>query len=110
MICVSLKQNKQGDIFWFEVKGHSGQAPAGNDIVCAGVSAIVQTALIGLEEVAEVKNAYTLADGFVECQLPLENISSEKKHCAAVILKTMRLGIESIAEQYPEFVRILVEL
>jgi uncharacterized protein YsxB (DUF464 family) len=35
-----------------DVKGHAGYAPHGQDIVCAAVSAIVQTAVLGLESIA----------------------------------------------------------
>ena len=33
--------------------GHANYAPYGEDIVCAGVSAILQTAVLGLENIAE---------------------------------------------------------
>ena len=36
-----------------EVKGHAMYGAHGRDIVCAGVSAILQTAVLGLEAIAE---------------------------------------------------------
>jgi len=45
---------ESGDML-ISVKGHANYGEFGKDIVCAGVSAIVQTALLGLVEIA---NAY----------------------------------------------------
>ena len=48
MIEVVICEEKNGRISAFRVHGHSGTAPKGRDIVCAGVSALAQTALLGL--------------------------------------------------------------
>ena len=39
----------------FRAKGHSGYAESGSDIVCAAVSAITQTACLGLMERLEAQ-------------------------------------------------------
>lgn len=36
-----------------KVEGHANYAPHGQDIVCAGVSAILQTAVLGLQAIAD---------------------------------------------------------
>ena len=41
------------DSFALDVYGHSGYAPAGDDIVCAGISALVQTLAIRADEIGE---------------------------------------------------------
>ncbi len=107
MIRALLKLDAEGNISGFSVKGHSGSAEAGRDIICAAVSGIVQTALIGLDEVAGIRDTYTVSDGNVECRLPKADgqINTDK---ALTIINVMWLGLESIAEQYPEFVRIKV--
>lgn len=43
---------KEGDVS-IDVVGHAEYDEYGKDIVCAGVSAIVQTALLGLEAIAQ---------------------------------------------------------
>ncbi len=105
MIVLTLKLTESGNYAGFTVKGHSGSAPRGKDIICAAVSAITQSALIGLDEVANIPNTYTISDGFIKCELP-DNIDEAKAQKAQVILQTMHLGVQSIREQYPEFVRI----
>ena len=59
-----------------ECEGHSGYAEYGEDIVCAGISSIVQTALLGLMQVAGVAVDYEAdADrGYLRMSLP-EDIS-----------------------------------
>lgn len=47
MIRVSITENA------VNVTGHADYAPRGHDIVCAAVSAIVQTAILGLEAIAQ---------------------------------------------------------
>lgn len=46
---VSAKSGKMT----IEVEGHAGYDAHGRDIVCAGISAILQTAVLGLEAIAE---------------------------------------------------------
>ena len=105
MITATLKSTADGYYKGFTVKGHSGSAPAGKDIICAAVSAIVQTALIGLDEVALIKNSYEISDGYIKCILP-ENVNDKSFDKAQTIIRVMHLGLISIAEQYHDFVRI----
>lgn len=51
MIQINVDMNS-GDMT-IDVKGHAGYAPHGQDIVCAAVSAILQTAVLGLESIAD---------------------------------------------------------
>ena len=105
MITATLKFADNGLYCGFKVKGHSGSAPKGHDIICAAVSAIVQTALIGLDEVALIKDSYVISDGLVECNLP-DASDNDSLNKAQIIINVMHLGLISIAEQYHDFVRI----
>ena len=105
MIVAVLDITENGTYTGFTVKGHSGSAPKGKDIVCAAVSAIVQTALIGIDEVADIHDAYSISDGFIKCVLP-ENADAEGFSKAQTIIRVMHLGLQSIAQQYHDFVRI----
>lgn len=48
------------------IVGHAGYAPAGHDIVCAGVSAVSHAAILGLNAIAEEY------PGFVQIQIDQE--------------------------------------
>ncbi len=93
------------NITGFMVKGHAGYAPHGQDICCAGVSAVTQTALIGLINHLEKKPDYKIVKGDLELRLA-ENLSREDNEKAQIILSTMAAGLESMQENYREFINI----
>ncbi len=39
---------------------HSGYAPAGSDIVCAGISTLVQTLIMAVEQMTRAKIKYSI--------------------------------------------------
>ncbi len=54
---------KQNDsIVEIECVGHTGYGVEGEDVVCAALSAIVQTAILGPKEVIKVKVDYATDD------------------------------------------------
>ncbi|MFC2468776.1 MAG: ribosomal-processing cysteine protease Prp [Negativicutes bacterium] len=50
MIRIDVFRLSDGKISGFRVHGHSGTAARGQDIVCAGISALAQAALLGIGE------------------------------------------------------------
>lgn len=105
MINAVLKITKDGLYSGFEVKGHAGKAPYGKDIVCAAVSTAVQMALIGIDEVAGVKNTYVIRDAYIKCDIP-QNLSDEQSLRVQALVSAMHLCIKSIEEQYQDFVQV----
>ena len=63
MTKIKLYKNPDGFICGFLASGHASSEQAGNNIYCAAVSAITQTAAIGLEEVAKVKTDIKMQSG-----------------------------------------------
>ena len=59
---ITVKQNNDG----LTITGHAGFADSGNDIVCAGVSAIVQTLIRSVEDLTVDTIDYTMQPGFVD--------------------------------------------
>ncbi|MFY9272078.1 MAG: ribosomal-processing cysteine protease Prp, partial [Thermacetogeniaceae bacterium] len=97
MIRATFFENSSGELQGFIVEGHAGYAPAGEDIVCAGVSALVQTAVAGLKHfltVAPLVENRTKSESsvFVKLKLP-DHLSEEDTRNAQVLLKTMELGM-----------------
>ena len=88
----------QGRIREFELSGHAGFAEEGQDIVCAGVSALSIAAVNGLEYFLSVAPKVQEAEGLLTCQL-VEIIEQELEK-AQWILQTMELGIEQIQTTY----------
>jgi uncharacterized protein YsxB (DUF464 family) len=108
MIKVSVFQDQAG-IQGYEVKGHAGYAEAGQDIVCAGVSAVTHTALLGLEKYLPNRFQYQINQGgFMKCELAT-GLAPEEFHIAQVILATMLLGLKSIKAEYGNYIEIALQ-
>ena len=82
------------------VSGHANYAEAGKDIVCAGVTALVQ----GL-----VKSAGDLTEDKIECEISpgradihYRNLSEAGK----LLVDSFFIGICQIADEFPDHVRI----
>ena len=88
----------KGRIREFELSGHAGFAIEGQDIVCAGVSALSIAAVNGLEHFLSVVPKVQEADGHLTCQLV--GIPEQELEQAQWILQTMTLGIEQIHSAY----------
>lgn len=98
---------KNGRIHSLEAKGHTGYGEEGEDIVCAALSSIIQTALLGLLQVAGIAVSYERVDeeGYLKFTLP-ENLSEKELHDADVILCTMWLGISDLREGFSDFIEL----
>ncbi|MGE5654134.1 MAG: ribosomal-processing cysteine protease Prp, partial [Bacillota bacterium] len=55
MLSIKIEGSSGDDLVGFEVRGHAEYADAGEDIVCAGVSAVLQTAALALEQLFSIK-------------------------------------------------------
>lgn len=102
MIKVQVRRGLLG-VEELRVTGHAGFAAHGQDIVCAAVSALVQTALMGLEKVAGQPFEAEVSEGNVRCRL--KQGAPEANAKAQPILETTVLGLQDIANSYPKFVR-----
>ncbi|MGC7870043.1 ribosomal-processing cysteine protease Prp [Desulfosporosinus sp. SYSU MS00001] len=97
--------DEQKRIRGFEISGHSGYAEAGQDIVCAGVSALSIAAANGLEHFLSQAPQVQEDEGFLSCQL--KGISEQELDQAQWILQTLKLGIEQIEAVYgPAYILI----
>lgn len=86
---------KDGQIY-FKGKGHAGFAAPGQDIVCAGVSAIVGTLGLYAAETGQQSNA---GEGSMYVAM------RDNKGNRAVI-KAIMMGLAELARQYPDHITI----
>lgn len=105
MIRVTINYDREGFVSSFTVKGHSGYDEAGKDIVCAAVSAVVQTAVLGLTDIAGIKPDYHQEHGNLSCTLPSE-MTDQDRLLTDTILRTMVIGLKSIEYSYKSFISI----
>ena len=84
--------------YTLQAEGHSGFAPLGSDIVCASISAIVQTLYAGLGEYCKAEGECKARSGYLymSVRVPLRY----EREAAAVFLTGVQ-GLKLIAEEYP---------
>ena len=73
----------------------------GEDLVCAAVSAIVQTAILGITDVLHLKAGYSMQDGETSCILDRDT-DADGIAKASIVFDTMRTGLRSIQSAYPK--------
>ena len=98
-----------GKIVSFKIKGHAmpKKKHVHIDLICAAISAISQTTVIGIEEVLKIKVKYVIDDGFLN--LNLENQSLEDIERCQVLLETMLLGLKSIEITDGKYIKVETE-
>lgn len=102
MIKVKLQRDPLGQIASFQVRGHAGFADAGEDIVCAAASILIQNAVNSIETLLHVKIPDKSGSGYVECQIPpLDGHVSEQ---VQLLLESMAYGLRTLSDEYPKHV------
>lgn len=99
------------DYIWaVECEGHTGYDVEGYDIVCAALSSIVQTAVLGLMQVAKICVDYKVdeKEGYLRVDLP-KSINDREKHDADIILKTLLLGASDLYEGFSDYINLEVK-
>ena len=90
----------------FSISGHSGYAEAGQDIVCAAVSAVVTMAEATINDVcgAKAKVRVKKEDARVTLTLPA---SCDEEDTVQAVLAGMMLTLISMREDYPDYIEVL---
>ena len=97
---------EEGRISGFSVSGHSGYAEAGQDIVCAAVSAVVTMAEATINDVCGAKAKVRVKDEQARITLTLPASCDEEESVQAV-LSGMMLTLISLREDYPDYIEVL---
>lgn len=92
----------------FKIIGHAGYDEFNKDIVCSGISAISQTIVNGIIEVAKVKADYEIdEDGFLS--LTLKNLNDSDIEKCQILMETMLIGLKSMEINYGEYINVKIE-
>jgi hypothetical protein len=102
MIKIVLERNPDGFIRRFSAAGHSGYADQGSDIICAAISALAQTTIGSLQELASIDPARQLADGLIDFSLPdPAALDPVQRHTAEILMASLVIGCRQIQNSYP---------
>ena len=94
MITIKVRK-KNGSYEEFISKGHAGYAEAGQDIVCAAVSALIITTVNSLEKFTDDEFDVQENDGFVS--IHFRNRLSER---GMLLMDSLLFGLTEIAGSY----------
>ena len=90
-----------------ESRGHSGSAPRGSDIICAAVSTLMQSLILGLEDIAGIQGLNVKADERVPVIRVTWPVSEQER--ISLLTETTAESLKQIALENPKYVKILTE-
>ncbi len=82
------------------ITGHAHYAEPGKDIVCAGISALVQNLIQSIEELTTDQIQYVMSPGKVD--INFGNLSER----AQLLADSFFVGVGLIADNYPDNVKV----
>lgn len=85
----------------FEIRGHSGSAAAGRDIVCAAVSSPAYMAVNTLTGILGLHPEVREGDGLLSVSL-----CGEEARRGEELLRGLRLHLLGLSKQYPNYIKI----
>lgn len=94
MIAVNVRMDR------ITIEGHAGYAEPGKDIVCAGVTALVQTLVKSFHDLTEDKFEYEISPGRVDIRY------GDLSEAGTLLVDSFFIGVCQIASDFPDHVRI----
>ncbi|MBQ7733261.1 MAG: ribosomal-processing cysteine protease Prp [Synergistaceae bacterium] len=86
-----------------ECSGHSGYSHRGSDIICAGVSALMNALVLGLEDTADI--LVDRSEALMRVTWPVDESQG-----LSLLTDTVRKSLEMIAHDNPKYVKIISEV
>jgi uncharacterized protein YsxB (DUF464 family) len=117
MITLRVWRDAGGNVVRYRLNGHSPSGEAGNNVVCAAVSALAIATANGLEAVVGATVTAKSGPGCLDCEVvwPTRadagaDASSEGIRLRAqAVLDTMLLGMQSISQEHPHDLKVIDE-
>lgn len=116
--------NSNDFIKGIEIKGHSNADEHGKDIVCAAISTLAQSLVVGVVEVLKINANYKIKSGYfhlyfykkkenslskdlvdIDEDLDILEFTGQKEKIN-ILLDTFILSVKGIQESYPEYIKI----
>jgi uncharacterized protein YsxB (DUF464 family) len=82
------------------VSGHANAADKGEDLICAGVSAITVGTLNALDELVKGSTNDSMKEGYIHISVNTINPTQQ------TILQSMLIQLKSIQEAHPKYITI----
>lgn len=99
---------KNSFIVKMELDGHTGLAQSGEDVLCAGISAISQSAVLGLKQVVKCHLQFERREkqGYLCCKI----LESEKRvlEKTQIIMETALIALQDLQIGNEKFMKVEV--
>jgi len=108
MIKVEIFKEKD-NFSGYLIRGHAYFDELGQDIVCASISILGQTALISLDEIGKMDPKFSVDDdeGLLDVAIDVPK-DDTKRIIVNTIIGSMMCGVKGIVEMYPDYVELTV--
>lgn len=107
MIHVLITRDNHKERWKISLKGHADYARRGEDIVCAGVSVLVQSIFNGLTEVLGYQLPYRMRDGYFSFQLPISYLEDDGR--VKAMFDTLLLNLRDLEKTYKKHIKLIIE-
>jgi uncharacterized protein len=104
MIRIKAYRGERLRITGLRVYGHAHYCDNGHDIVCAAVSALAQTALLGMKKIYGAGVRHFIRRGLIEIRIPPSGVEDAPE--GSFLLETIYEGLVAIAMKYPGYVKL----
>ncbi|MDR1522080.1 MAG: ribosomal-processing cysteine protease Prp [Streptococcaceae bacterium] len=101
------KCDKSADILCCTIKGHALSGEYGNDVVCAGVSALAINAINSMELLALTKPIVKINNktGYLYIE-PVKSKTIKHNNYSQLLLESLYLGLRTIEKDYGKYIKI----
>ncbi len=107
MIVVTINREPDGTITSFKMSGHANYADRGQDIVCAGASAVAFGAINAVISLTDVEPVIEQANsGYLTCSLPMQ-LSKEVMDQVQLLLEGMVVSLQTIERDYGQHIKVM---
>ncbi|MGG5254906.1 ribosomal-processing cysteine protease Prp [Neobacillus sp. SM06] len=106
MIQITINRTKSGIIHSFTLEGHADFADHGEDIVCAGASAVSFGTVNSVIKLTGVEPDIEMGEGgFLHCVIP-KGLSEEIQEKVQLLLEGMIVSLQTIEQDYGKHIKI----
>ena len=104
MTNITIFRDKNQNVLGFECIGHAGFAGFGQDVVCAGISILVQNTINSIQTYTEEGFSCEADENSGDIRF---HFSDVPEHDAALLINSMILGLQGIQSSYgKKFLRL----
>ncbi len=103
MTKIVVRYQKTGEFISLVSEGHAGSARYGEDLVCAGVSAVILGGINALNG-----DHYEIKADEAKGRIELSNLGKMGEH-DKIVIETIVSQLQAIARDNPKFVKVSVE-